>query len=222
MSRIINFNQARIAHTFEKFAKDSVITDNILENIVPNFHFQSDIDDVLNEYTDRDRKRYFKILQDMKNAVKQMTSEDNMSIRFQLEDEYFELLQKLETNNIKYKIPSILIKYRKDINPIRALKFELEEIMAMPESDDDYHIWLIRQYKNEEKINNIIKDINADLRSIVKMQEKYKDAKKEYPYFVLPMSYYHCIEIETDMKSWIKTLKEFLIWTQDSINKRYL
>ena len=47
MSRIINFNQAKIAHTFEQFAKDGVITDNILENIVPHFHFQSDIDDVL-------------------------------------------------------------------------------------------------------------------------------------------------------------------------------
>ena len=80
----------------------------------------------------------------------------------------------------------------------------------------------INTKKNEEKINNIIKDINADLKSIVEMQKKYKDAKKEYPYFVLPMSYYHCVEIETDMKSWIKTLKEFLIWTQDSINKRYL
>ena len=72
MSRIINFNQAKIAHTFEQFAKDGVITDNILENIVPHFHFQSDIDDVLDEYSDHDRRRYFEILQDMKNAVKQI------------------------------------------------------------------------------------------------------------------------------------------------------
>jgi len=92
----------------------------------------------------------------------------------------------------------------------------------MPESDDDYHIWIIKQYKNEKKINSIIKDIKIDLKSIAEMQLKYKNAKGQYPYFVLPMSYYHCVEIETDMKNWIKTLKEFLIWTQDSINKRYL
>ena len=123
MSRIINFEQAKIAHVFEQFSKDGVITDNILENINPHFHFQSDIDDVLDEYPDHDRKRFYEILIDIKEAVKQMTSDDNMNVRFQLEDEYFELLQNLETNNAKYKIPSILIKYRKDINPIRALKF---------------------------------------------------------------------------------------------------
>ena len=101
MSRIINFEQAKIAHVFEQFSKDGVITDNILENINPHFHFQSDIDDVLNEYSDRDRKRFYKILTDIKEAVKQMTSDDNMNIRFQLEDEYFELLQNLETNDLE-------------------------------------------------------------------------------------------------------------------------
>ena len=222
MSRIINFNQAKIAHAFEQFAKDSVITDNILENIVPHFHFQSDINDVLNEYSDRDRKRYFEVLQDMKNAVKQMTSEDNMSVRFSLEDEYFDLLQNLETNNTKYKIPSILIKYRKDINPIRALKFELQEIMSMYEVEDDYHLWLIDQYKNEDRVYEIINAVKNDMIKIAEMQKKYLYAKKKYSYFVLPMSYYHCIEMETDMKSWIKTLQEFLVWsTQDDIKNRY-
>ena len=101
MSRIINFEQAKIAHVFEQFSKDGVITDNILENINPHFHFQSDIDDVLDEYPDHDRKRFYEILIDIKEAVKQMTSDDNMNVRFQLEDEYFELLQNLETNNAK-------------------------------------------------------------------------------------------------------------------------
>ncbi len=222
MSRIINFNQAKIAHSFEKFAKDGVITDDILENINSKFHFQSDINDILSEYSDSDRKRFYNILIDIKDAVKQMTSEDNMSVRFKLEDEYFDLLQNLETNNSKYKIPSILIKYRKDINPIRALKFELQEIMSMYEVEDDYHLWLIREFKHEERVKDIIFSIKNDILKIVSMQKKYKKAKKEYSYFVLPMSYYHCIEMETDMVSWIKTLQEFLVWsTQDDIKKRY-
>ena len=171
MSRIINFEQAKIAHVFEQFSKDGVITDNILENINPHFHFQSDIDDVLNEYSDLDRKRFYKILMDIKEAVKQMTSEDNMNIRFQLEDEYFNLLQNLETNNAKYKIPSVLIKYRKDINPIRALKFELQEIMSMWQLEDDYHLWLVKQFKNKDKINSIITAIQNDMIKIVEMQK---------------------------------------------------
>ena len=222
MSRIINFNQAKIAHSFEKFAKDGVITDDILENINSNFHFQSDIDDVLTEYPKNDRIRFFNILLDIKKAVKQMTSEDNMDIRFSLEDEYFNLLQNLKTNNSKYKIPSVLIKYRKDINPIRALKFELTEIMSMWELEDDYHKWLVSQFKDEKKINGIVNDVKDDMIKIVEMQKKYLNAKKKHSYFVLPMSYYHCLEIETDMKSWIKTLQEFLIWsTKDDIKNRY-
>jgi hypothetical protein len=222
LSRIINFNQAKIAHSFEQFSRDGVITDDILENINNNFHFQSDIDDVLDEYSDRDRKRFYEILLDIKDAVKQMTSEENMDIRFSLEDEYFDLLQKLESNDTKYKIPSILIKYRKDINPIRALKFELQEIMSMYTIDDDYHLWLIKEFKNEEKIKEIIFAVKNDILKIVEMQKKFKRAKKKYSYFVLPMSYYHCIEMESDMVTWIKTLQEFLVWsTQDDIKKRY-
>ncbi len=222
MSRIINFNQAKIAHSFEQFSKDGVVTDDILENINEKFHFQSDIDDVLTEYSDKDRKKFYKILLDIKDAVKQMTSEENMDIRFKLEDEYFHLLQNLESNNSKYKIPSILIKYRKDINPIRALKFELEEIMSMYSIEDDYHLWLVKEFKNDEKINEIIFCVKNDIIKIVEMQKKFKKAKKKYSYFVLPMSYYHCLEMETDMISWIKTLQEFLVWsTQDDIKKRY-
>ena len=222
MSRIINFNQAKIAHSFEKFSRDGVITDDILENINANFHFESDIKDVLNEYSDRDQKRFYEILLDIKDAVKQMTSNENMDIRFSLEDEYFNLLQNLESNDPKYKIPSILIKYRKDINPIRALKFELQEIMAMYTVDDDYHLWLIKEFKREDKIKEIIFAVKNDIIKIVEMQKKFKRAKKKYSYFVLPMSYYHCIEMEADMVSWIKTLQEFLVWsTQDDIKKRY-
>ena len=222
MSRIINFNQAKIAHSFEKFSRDGVITDDILENINNNFHFESDIKDILVDYSEKDQERFFKILLDIKEAVKQMTSEENMDIRFSLEDEYFNLLQNLETNDTKYKIPSILIKYRKDINPIRALKFELQEIMSMYTIDDDYHIWLVKEFKNEEKINEIVFRIKNDIIKIVQMQKKFKRAKEKYSYFVLPMSYYHCIEMEADMVSWIKTLQEFLVWsTQDDIKNRY-
>ena len=74
MSRIINFEQAKIAHVFEQFSKDGVITDYILENINPHFHFQSDIDDVLNEYSDRDRKRFYKILMDIYEKASQKNS----------------------------------------------------------------------------------------------------------------------------------------------------
>ena len=115
MSRIINFNQAKVAHCFNQFAKDGALTDTILSDINVNFHFQSDIDNFLSDYKQKDRKRFYNILLDIKDAVYQMTSEDNMDLRHMLEDEYFKLLQNLETNDAKYKIPSVLIKYRKDI-----------------------------------------------------------------------------------------------------------
>lgn len=226
MSRIINFNQAKVAHCFNQFAKDGALTDTILSDINVNFHFQSDIDNFLSDYKQKDRKRFYNILLDIKDAVYQMTSEDNMDLRHMLEDEYFKLLQNLETNDPKYKIPSVLIKYRKDINPIRALKFELQEIMSMYNSlsdiDDDYHMWLATQFKNEKKIKETILSVKNDIVKIVDMQKRYKRAKKKHSYFVLPMSYYHCVEIESDMVTWIKTLQEFLVWVmQDDIKNRY-
>tara|TARA_Y100001970_G_scaffold292783_1_gene435816 strand:- start:3102 stop:3773 length:672 start_codon:yes stop_codon:yes gene_type:complete len=223
VSRIINFDQAKIAHAFEQFNKDYAITDYILESIIPHFHFKSDIDDVLESYPDSDRKRYYNILIKIKEAVKTMTSDKNLEIRYSLEDEYFALLQKLETIDPKWKVPSILIKYRKNINPIRALKYEIQEIMAMYEVVEEYHVWIVKQFHNKEKINDIVFAIKNDMLKLKELQKKYLRAKEKYSYFVLPMSYYHCKEMEQDMLTWIKTFQEFLKWgSEDDIKNRYL
>lgn len=223
MSRIINFDQAKIAHTFEQFAKDYIVTDYILENIMPYFHFQSDIDDVLDSYPDSDRTRYYETLQQIKEAVTTMTSDQNLDIRYELEDEYFTLLQKLETCDPQWKIPSVLIKYRTNINPIRAIKYELQEIMAMYSVEDDYHIWLVKQFQNLEKINDIVFAIKNDMLKLKELQKKYLRSKEKNSYFVLPMSYYHCKEMESDMLTWIKTFQSFLKWGgEDDVKNRYL
>ena len=223
MSRIINFDQAKIAHTFEQFEKDFAVTDYILENIIPHFHFQSDIDDVLDSYPDNDRVRFYETLQKMKNAVKTMTSDKNLEIRYELEDSYFALLQKLETIDPKWKVPSILIKYRKNINPIRALKYEIQEIMAMYKATEEYHIWIVKEFHNVEKINEIVFAIKNDMLKLKELQKRYLRAIEKYSYFLLPMSYYHCKEMEQDMLTWIKTFQEFLKWgSEDDIKNRYL
>ena len=222
MSRIIKFNEAKIAHAFEQFAKDYAVSDNILENIIPYFHFQSDIDDILTSYPESDRKRYYNILLEMKQAVSTMTSDDNLKIRFSLEDEYFKLLQELETLNPKWKVPSILTKYRKNINPIRAIKYEIQEIMAMYEVTDEYHLWIVKEFKDKEKLNEIVFAVKNDMIKLNELQKKYIRTKEQYSYFVLPMSYYHCKEMEQDMLTWIKTFQDFLRWnSEDDINNRY-
>ena len=152
-----------------------------------------------------------------------MTSDQNLELRYALEDEYFKLLQKLETCDPQWKIPSVLIKYRKNINPIRALKYEIQEIMAMYEVNDEYYIWLVKQFHNKEKINEIIFAIKNDMVKLKELQKKYLRSKEKHSYFVLPMSYYHCKEMETDMLSWIKTFQEFLKWgSEDDLKNRYL
>ena len=222
MSRIIKFDEAKIAHAFEQFAKDGAITDHILEHIIPHFHFQSDIDDVLTSYPESDKKRYYNTLVEMKKAVGHMTSDENLKIRYSLENEYFQLLQNLETLNPKWKVPSILIKYRKNINPIRAIKYEIQEIMAMYKVTDEYHIWIVNEFKDKEKINEIVFATKNDMLKLKELQKKYLRSKEQYSYFVLPMSYYHCKEMEQDMLTWIKTFQEFLRWnSEDDINNRY-
>ena len=114
-------------------------------------------------------------------------------------------------------------KYRKNINPIRALKYEIQEIMAMYEVVEEYHVWIVKQFHNKEKINDIVFAIKNDMLKLKELQKKYLRAKEKYSYFVLPMSYYHCKEMEQDMLTWIKTFQEFLKWgSEDDIKNRYL
>ena len=49
-------------------------------------------------------------------------------MRYDLEDVYYTITNNLKTGNEKYKLPAILKKYHKNINPVRAIYFEIQEI----------------------------------------------------------------------------------------------
>ena len=63
--------------------------------------------------------------------------------------DHAELLACLKTKNAKYKFPTVMSGYRKDINPVDALYQNLQEALFRFDKDDKFYVWIISLFKTK-------------------------------------------------------------------------
>lgn len=101
----------------------------------------------------------------------------NETIKF--DSELCTLYNTLETETSKYKYPSILANYKKNINPVYSIHQELQaallsDLVTLKTS------WIISTFYTEYFLLSVISDINCDLNKICVFKSKYN---KDYKYF---------------------------------------
>ena len=92
--------------------------------------------------------------------------------------------------------------YHKNINPVRALYFEIQEIDIVFDKDNPDHVFVIDKIKDRKFIEILIQDIKGDIRSLQSLEKRFMETKKAFDFFSLPMTYYHTQEMIKDMKKW--------------------
>jgi hypothetical protein len=136
-------------------------------------------------------------------------SEIDLQLRYDLEDSYFTIIENFLTKDSSYYFPSILKKYRPNINPVRALYFDVQEVDVQFKPDDENHQFIYDRFKSKEFYKKLITDIEKDLNSLYIIENKYKSTKKNHHFFTLPISFYHIQDMIKDMKKWLKVFIEF-------------
>ena len=86
--------------------------------------------------------------------------------------DHAELLACLKTKNAKYKFPTVMSGYRKDINPVDALYQNLQEALFRFDKDDKFYVWIISLFKNKEWLNELLADLHSDCAAISKFQNE--------------------------------------------------
>lgn len=92
--------------------------------------------------------------------------------------EHAELLACLKTKNAKYKFPTVMSGYRKEINPVDALYQNLQEALFKFNKDDKFYVWIISLFKDEEWLNSLLADLQSDCAAISKFQKE--NSKNKY------------------------------------------
>ena len=118
-------------------------------------------------------KEYYGILVNAYQKYLKNNTELDLQLRYDIEDSYYITSSNLLTKNDIYSFPNIMSKYREDINPVRALYFEIAEInisFNLKDIDNDY---VKNQFKNDIWFKKLMTDIEHDMTSLRGIEEKF-------------------------------------------------
>ena len=85
-------------------------------------------------------------------------------------------LENLSTLDKSFVIPKVIERYRDTINPVKALYYDLQEIMFLYDgkTKKDHHKFLIENFSDITDFNNIILAIDKDIQDLYTCKEQLK------------------------------------------------
>jgi hypothetical protein len=122
--------------------------------------------------------------------------------------EYTELIDALSSRHRKYRYPTILSGYRKEINPVDALYQNLQESLFKYNPENEFCVWVINLFKDEVWLSQLLQDLEDDCNSITDFQQRhYKNPNniglnKLHILQNIKSNFEHYAELFTMMQSW--------------------
>ena len=202
MGKVYKIEQIKLIESFKKFQKDGTLDKHIIQYMDQNSITKQKFYEYFSNLPRNEVKKYYKIIVSAFEHYIKDSSEIDLQLRYDLEDVYYTITNNLKTSNEKYKIESILKKYHKNINPVRSIYFEIQEIDINFNKDNEDHVTIINLIKDKEFIDNLIQDIKQDTRSLQRLERRFYEMKKLYKFFTFPMTFYHTQEMIKDIKKW--------------------
>lgn len=88
-------------------------------------------------------------------------------------NEYRSFLNNQHTRNERWVFPSVMKKYRYNINPVRALTYDVREMAYSYNTENEHHIWLQELITEPNFYHRIIQDIIKDRKKVDKIINYY-------------------------------------------------
>ena len=162
---VINFNAIRLTTELNKYHKHKSIPTAFFDGTFT-------IPDVL-ELLPALSKKYQRIALNLIDQYKVNLKSSKEELHKSLLNEYTAFLENQHTRNERWIYPAVLKKYRKNINPIRALVYECREIIYSFDHHNEHHGWIHSLVTNPEVYHKIIEDVIKDRAKVDKILNYY-------------------------------------------------
>jgi len=208
MSDVVDFVLLRIQNELDKYKKTKTIPFDLLEGAYS-------IDDIkLNYYAKLDPK-YQKIADALIKSYEEKINNNLESLKIALRKEYTSIINQLETEVGDFKFPSVLVKYRPNINPVRALFYEIREITRSYNTENEYHAWLIGLMQDLEYNNKLVDALSVDIRRLEKIVSRYYLPLIKYT-DKIPLELFHARQLIKDFRHYRNTFIALKSWDPEA------
>ena len=204
MNNIVDFVLLRIQNELDKYQKSKTLPFDLLEGAYS-------LDDIKQVYYDKLDVKYKKIADKLINDYEKNLKENLDSLKIALRKEYAGVMNQLETEKSDFRFPSILIKYRPNINPIRALFYELREVTRSYNSENEYHTWIVNLMLDKEYNNKIVDAVSTDIKRLERIVSRYYLPMIRYTDSI-PLELFHARQLIKDFHHYKKTFMSILSW----------
>lgn len=211
MKNIINLTKTRVLLELEEYKLHGTVPPYFLEGV-----FKSEFDDSRTallhwkkELADAGYSVQFDEIEKfiINNEVDNYTEEKE---KFDLE--FSIVLKRLKTNKSDFKFPTILYKYRPNINPVRAIYFDIKALEVLYDKENKNHRWLLSLFQDKKWYKKLLNAIHTDIISLENLINKNKLRWTSMKMLTLPVKIHEAEQLLQDLNTW---LYEFEIFNND-------
>ena len=208
MNSIINLTKTRILLELEEYKLHGTIPPYFLEGVFKQEfddsreaikHWRSELSDAGYATQFDDIEKFI-----VNNEVDNYTDEKE---KFDLA--YSIVLKKLKTNKTEFKFPTVLYKYRPNINPVRAIYFDVKALELLYDKENKNHRWLLSLFEDKRWYKKLLNAIHTDIVSIENLINKNKLRWADMKMLTLPIKVHEAEQLLQDLNTWLYEFQNF-------------
>jgi hypothetical protein len=204
MNDVVDFVLLRIQNELEKYQRTKTVPFDLLEGAYS-------IDDIKTSYYEKLSTKHKKIADSLIREYEKKIKESLDSLKHALRKDYTSTINLLETESAEFKFPSVLVKYRANINPIRALFYEVREIIRSYNPDNEYQAWLLGLLSDHEYNNKIVDALSIDIKRLERIVSRYYLPMTQHTDSI-PLELFHARQLIKDFRHYKNTFITVKSW----------
>lgn len=165
MPEVIDFICVRIQAELEKFSKTKTLPHDLLDGV----YTIEDIETCKHHFT----ARQIRLADRISKEYDRKTGESLESLKAALKKEYAALTKQSRTRSGDFSFPHVLNRYRKGINPIRALYYDARDMTRRYDPTSEHHLWLSSLLTDLEFNNSLLDALEADVKRLERIIKRY-------------------------------------------------
>lgn len=206
MLEIIDFRLVRFESLLIKFAKTNEIPNEFIDGSMDLEYLSTKYKDTLSEY-------HTKIVSKLKRLLTSRIKKSAKNVLVTFMEEYYYFYTNQCTKESKWYHEIVMSKYRKNINPIRAMYYEVLNLMSAYNPENEVHQFVVDLFTDAEWRNAIINCISKDIKVIDKITSTY-----HYPLEKIgekPFEFLYLVELKKDLVSARSVFRSMEHWSPD-------
>ena len=209
---IVDLRKQRFLRDCKEYLKTGKITDSLTVDIINSSPGHLDY---LKKGLTPDN---IKIINNVVNTIKKRYQKQLASNRQKINMIASTVLENLSTLDERFAIKEVMDRYRETINPVKALYYDLQEIMFLYDgkAKKEHHKFLINRFTTKASFKEILIAVDKDIYDLYECKIRLKNLKENHGINSNSEYSRKVSDLHNEMQQWKKLFERFPEWVDEN------